>query len=94
MKDMKVIRFSQHNYFSDFLFFSTKLSPHKTPVTVVREAAETTALREMNSQKEQFRRLAIMADWDSKENTYRTLGMFSIFCAMAVLTAYSTRPSL
>jgi len=51
-------------------------------VTVVREAAETTALREMNSQKEQFRRLAIMADWDSKENTYRTLGMFFIFCAI------------
>jgi len=37
----------------------------------------------MTLQKEQFRRLAIMADWDSKENTYRTLGMFFTFCAIA-----------
>lgn len=65
-------------------------------MTVVREAAETTALREMNSQKEQFRKLAIMADWDSKENTYRTLGNFSSssLCKNGAYGLYSTRPAL
>ena len=51
-----------------------QLSPHDTPPVVIREAARTTALKEMDSQKEQFRALGIMADWDSKVNTYRTLG--------------------
>ncbi|KAF8157025.1 tRNA synthetases class I-domain-containing protein [Crassisporium funariophilum] len=44
-----------------------------TPASVIRQAAETTALREIESQREQFRLLGIMADWDSKETTYRTL---------------------
>jgi isoleucyl-tRNA synthetase len=49
-----------------------QLSPHDTPAVVIREAAKYTALSEVESQKEQFRSLGIMADWDSMENTYRT----------------------
>jgi len=41
---------------------------------VIRDAANATALREIDSQKKQFSSLAIMADWESKEWTYRTLG--------------------
>lgn len=52
----------------------SQLSPHDTPAVVIRKAAEETALREIDSQKEQFRSLAIMANWDSKDQTYRTLG--------------------
>ncbi|KAJ7484743.1 hypothetical protein FB451DRAFT_1364151 [Mycena latifolia] len=43
----------------------TTTPPHKT------------ALREVDSQKEQFQRLGIMADW-SNEATYRTIGMFLV----------------
>lgn len=45
-----------------------------TPPAVIRNAARETALREIDSQREQFKPLGIMADWDSKERTYRTLG--------------------
>ncbi|KAG7446854.1 isoleucyl-tRNA synthetase, partial [Guyanagaster necrorhizus] len=38
----------------------------------VRSAARKTALREIETQKEEFRQFGIMADW-SKETTYRTL---------------------
>lgn len=44
-----------------------------TPSTI-REAAEATAKREIESQKAQFRHFGIMADW-SPEFTYRTLGV-------------------
>lgn len=40
----------------------------------IRSAANGTAVREVSSQKEQFRQFGIMADWDTK-STYRTLGM-------------------
>ncbi|KAJ8514839.1 hypothetical protein ONZ45_g7687 [Pleurotus djamor] len=46
---------------------STSLSP-----TEIRHAAAETAKREVESQKEQFKQLGIMADW-SQESTYRTL---------------------
>ena len=52
-----------------------QLNPLVTPALDIRRAAKETALREIDSQREQFRSLAIMADWDSKERTYRTLGM-------------------
>ncbi|KAF8999113.1 tRNA synthetases class I-domain-containing protein [Cyathus striatus] len=39
----------------------------------IRNAARETALREVESQKTQFRPFGIMADWDSTERTYRTL---------------------
>ncbi|KAJ3532236.1 hypothetical protein NMY22_g7819 [Coprinellus aureogranulatus] len=39
----------------------------------IRTACEATALREVSSQKAQFKPLGIMADWDSQERTYRTL---------------------
>ena len=56
-----------------------QLSPHETPAVVIRAAARSTAIAEIESQKEQFRALAIMADWDSKQNTYRTLGAHVFF---------------
>ncbi|KAG6872580.1 hypothetical protein C0995_008647 [Termitomyces sp. Mi166 len=43
-----------------------------TPAGTIREAAHTTAKREIASQKEQFQHFGIMADW-SHESTYRTL---------------------
>lgn len=50
-----------------------KRSPLDTPASVIRKAAKDTALREIDSQRMQFRPLAVMADWDSQERTYRTL---------------------
>ncbi|KAF9482680.1 isoleucyl-tRNA synthetase [Pholiota conissans] len=44
-----------------------------TPASVIRDGARATALREINSQREQFKTLGVMADWNSEENTYRTL---------------------
>ena len=52
-----------------------QLNPLVTPASEIRRAAKATAIREINSQREQFRPLAIMADWDSRERTYRTLGV-------------------
>ncbi|PPQ69799.1 hypothetical protein CVT24_003075 [Panaeolus cyanescens] len=49
------------------------MDPLKTSPLVIREAARKTALREIDSQKAQFRTMGIMADWDSAEDTYRTL---------------------
>ncbi|KIM42355.1 hypothetical protein M413DRAFT_444780 [Hebeloma cylindrosporum] len=48
-------------------------NPLDTPASVIRKGAEATALREVDSQREQFRPLGIMADWYSKDGTYRTL---------------------
>ncbi|KAK0192240.1 hypothetical protein F5146DRAFT_1038989 [Armillaria mellea] len=39
----------------------------------IRSAARKTALREIETQKEEFQQFGIMADW-SKETMYRTLG--------------------
>ncbi|KAF9041334.1 tRNA synthetases class I-domain-containing protein [Panaeolus papilionaceus] len=49
------------------------MDPLKTSPLVIREAARKTALREIDSQKAQFRTMGIMANWDSSEDTYRTL---------------------
>ncbi|CAA7268378.1 unnamed protein product [Cyclocybe aegerita] len=50
-----------------------KRNPLETPPSIIREGAKATALREIDSQREQFRPLAVMADWYSSERTYRTL---------------------
>ncbi|KAJ7695476.1 tRNA synthetases class I-domain-containing protein [Mycena rosella] len=42
------------------------------PPLAIRHAAHKTALREIDTQREQFQRLGIMADW-SNETTYRTI---------------------
>ncbi|KAF8189885.1 isoleucyl-tRNA synthetase [Mycena galopus ATCC 62051] len=42
------------------------------PPVAIRRAAHKTALREIDTQREQFQRLGIMADW-SNESTYRTI---------------------
>ncbi|KAF5350978.1 hypothetical protein D9756_008391 [Leucocoprinus leucothites] len=63
--------------------------------TVIREAANATALREINSQKSQFLSLSVMADWDSDGWTYRTLDheyemrQLSVFQMMVKLVHYS-----
>lgn len=62
-----------------------QLDPLATPASEIRRAAEATAQREINSQKEQFRQLGIMADWDSKERTYRTFGMYILLGLRIVL---------
>ncbi|TFK71865.1 isoleucyl-tRNA synthetase [Pluteus cervinus] len=41
--------------------------------STIRGAARATAIREVASQKEQFKKFGIMADWNSDRNTYRTL---------------------
>ncbi|KAF9068914.1 isoleucyl-tRNA synthetase [Rhodocollybia butyracea] len=38
--------------------------------SIIREAAHAVAIREIASQKEQFRNFGIMANWDSSESTY------------------------
>jgi isoleucyl-tRNA synthetase len=39
----------------------------------IRAACQATASKEVESQKAQFKPLGVMADWDSRERTYRTL---------------------
>lgn len=46
-----------------------KLSPLE-----VRSVARKTASEAIKEQREQFRQLGIMADWDSETETYRTMG--------------------
>ena len=62
-----------------------QLDPLVTPASEIRRVAKATALREINSQREQFRPLGIMADWDSKERTYRTFGMHILLGLRIVL---------
>ena len=40
----------------------------------VRSVARKTALEAIKEQREQFRQLGVMADWDSETETYRTMG--------------------
>ncbi|GJJ15087.1 hypothetical protein Clacol_009362 [Clathrus columnatus] len=47
---------------------------HRTlPPSQIREIARQTATREISIQKAEFRKLGIMADWDSDHRTYRTM---------------------
>lgn len=55
-----------------FLKFAKKDSSIVSP-SIIREAAHAVAIREIASQKEQFRNFGIMANWGSNESTYRTL---------------------
>jgi isoleucyl-tRNA synthetase len=56
------------------LILPEKKDPLALPASTIRSAANSTAIREIASQKEQFRQLGIMADWNDN-TTYRTLGM-------------------
>ncbi|KAJ3729726.1 isoleucyl-tRNA synthetase [Lentinula raphanica] len=47
--------------------------PSHVPPSTIRSAAHAVAIREVASQKEQFRQFGIMADWDDNKSTYRTL---------------------
>lgn len=41
---------------------------------MIRAKAREFAIQEVAAQKEEFRSLGIMADWDNEKTTYRTLG--------------------
>jgi isoleucyl-tRNA synthetase len=41
--------------------------------SAVRETARTTAAEAIEMQKEEFRSLAVMADWDNPEGVYITM---------------------
>lgn len=53
-----------------------------TPASLIRDGAKATALREVASQRDQFKTLGIMADWDSERHTYRTLGEWHEFISV------------
>jgi len=44
--------------------------------SAVRETARTTAAEAIEMQKEEFRSLAVMADWDNPEGVYITMSEF------------------
>jgi isoleucyl-tRNA synthetase len=46
-----------------------KLSPLE-----VRNVARKTAMEAIQDQREEFRQLGVMADWNSETETYRTMG--------------------
>jgi hypothetical protein len=52
-----------------------KADPRTLPPTTIRAKAKEFATQEVAAQKEEFRSLGIMADWDNEKATYRTLGM-------------------
>ena len=51
-----------------------KKSSYAVPASTIREAARSTAMREIASQKTQYKPFGIMADWNQDASTYRTLG--------------------
>jgi isoleucyl-tRNA synthetase len=54
---------------------------HRTiPPEEIRSLANDTAVQAVESQKNEFRELGIMADWDATDSTYRTLGECSLRC--------------
>lgn len=55
-----------------------KKDSRSADAATIRQAANATALREVVSQMEQFWFLGVMADWNSKKATYRTLGECSL----------------
>ena len=55
------------------LISSEKKDSLTLPANVIRSTAHSTATKSVASQKEQFRQLGIMADWNDN-STYRTLG--------------------
>ncbi|KAJ3927300.1 MAG: Aminoacyl-tRNA synthetase, partial [Lentinula lateritia] len=52
---------------------SVQKDSSNVPPSTIRAAAHAVAVREIASQKEQFRQFGIMADWDNNASTYRTL---------------------
>ena len=54
-------------------FHTLQKEAHELPAYVIRKAAKAVAEREIETQKGEFRELAVMGDW-GKEGTYRTLG--------------------
>jgi isoleucyl-tRNA synthetase len=51
----------------------------------IRSLANATAVQAVKSQKDEFRELGIMADWDGMSSTYRTLGKCSLGCTPVCL---------
>jgi isoleucyl-tRNA synthetase len=81
LKDSAVCLLSFSSLSIHSLIFE-QLDPLVTPASEIRRAARATALREIDSQREQFRQLGIMADWDSKERTYRTIGLYILLLGL------------
>ncbi|KAF9787854.1 tRNA synthetases class I-domain-containing protein [Thelephora terrestris] len=50
-----------------------RADPHTLAPTTIRDKAREFAIQEVAAQKEEFRSLGIMADWDNEQATYRTL---------------------
>jgi isoleucyl-tRNA synthetase len=48
--------------------------PLTLPPRTVRTEARSYAEKEVSKQKEEFRKLGVMADWENHDATYRTLG--------------------
>lgn len=46
----------------------------------VRQEARKFALEAVDVQKEEFKRLGVMADWDGKDGVYRSLGELRFVC--------------
>ena len=67
-------RESYPRHLLNLCLISGKKSSHTVPASTIREAARSTAMREMASQKSQFQPFGIMADWNQESSTYRTLG--------------------
>ena len=44
----------------------------------IRDLARKTALEAIGIQKDEFREMGIMADWEGSKGTYRTLGMVKL----------------
>lgn len=72
-----------------YVFFSTAgpglhtilLQDHRSIAPEqIRSLANATAVQAVKSQKDEFRELGIMADWDGMDSTYRTLGKCSLGC--------------
>jgi hypothetical protein len=51
-----------------------KADPNALQPSTIRDKARGFAIQEVAAQKEEFRSLGIMADWDNEKATYRTLG--------------------
>jgi hypothetical protein len=83
IKLYKISVYVVHSPLSPFCYFTqfqSQDSSHTLTATEIRTAARRTALQQIDIQREEFRQLGVMADWDGDSGegpgrgTYRTLG--------------------
>lgn len=58
---------------------SQQKDPWTLPPSTIRAEAKKYAQKEVVKQREEFRKLGIMADWENEAATYRTIGEFCPF---------------